>query len=293
MADGITDIRQLLAKYGGFRPTTQKENIPYIKLKSQYEADLKAKFSKPVSVFYMTDTHLKIGLPTNHLRHIGKYIKDTKPDFIIHGGDLWDCESLCHHIPNWTLKGRTKPSLKKDLDCLYEGVQILTEESGRNDWHMTYGNHDGSWPKLYVDAHPELYGIAEEGRDEVFKHFGWTTYEFGKYVDFGGVDFIHIPLKAGKPMGGVNLASGITRDAIKDTVCGHTHGFAFDRKAKLGNDQWITSVVGGCTMPEGYKPDYVVTGTAWWHGVVRLEIYQGKIQDHEAISLPKLEAMYG
>lgn len=293
MADDKTKTyRELSSKYGGKRPTTQKTKIPYLRLTAQYEADLKKSFSNPVKVIAFGDTHDTPTQDKTHLHHIAKYIKDSKPELIVHTGDLWDCVSLCHHVPNSTYKGKFKPSLKDDLYSLEEAVAILTEVSGRRDWHMTLGNHE-AWLWQFIDKNPELFGFAQDSFNDIFNKAGWTLYEYGRYVDFGGVNFVHAPMSImGKPRGGENITKTVCNKSMCDTVFGHTHRFGHLQDPKDGNDVWVTAINTGCTMPDGYRPDYAVGPLGWYYGIVEFTIDQGKIRDVRQVSLEALRCIY-
>jgi predicted MPP superfamily phosphohydrolase len=285
-------MRDLVTKYGGYRPASRATGIPYQTLRENYLKEIATEWNTPKRVFFMTDTHDCPNMDKSHLYHIAKHIKATKPDIIIHGGDMWDAASLCHHVDNKTYKARAKPSLKDDLDSLHEALQILTEESGRQDFHMTLGNHE-NWLWQFQDRNPELFGFAQDAFETIFKSVGWTLHPYGRYVDFGGVNFTHCPMNLmGKHRGGENTAKLAATRAVKDVVFGHTHRYCHHQEAKDGNDIWVIALNAGCTMPDGYRPDYAIGPIGWFYGVVEFTIDNEHITDVSQISLKTLKERY-
>lgn len=283
------EARALEIKWGGIRPAARNSPYSYSVIHSALEAYERT----PKKVLYFTDTHDTPYQDKSHLYHIAKHIKDSKPDVIVHGGDLWDCLSLCHHVPNQSYKARRKPTLKQDLDSLHEAAQILTEESGRSDFHYTLGNHE-NWMYQFEDKNPEIFGFAQEAFDAIFKSLKWTVHPYTRYVDLYGVNFVHAPISImGKPRGAENLAAISANKAVKDVVFGHTHRWADYKMAKDGNDVWIRAINGGCSMPDGYRPDYATGPLGWFYGLVEFTIEYGKIQDDvKQISLKTLRERY-
>lgn len=289
------DYQSLVIKHGGIRAAARATGVSYTTLRERVYRQSAERFNTPKKVFFFTDTHDSPFQDKTHLYHIAKHIKDSKPDYIVHGGDFWDCASLCHHVPNESYKGRSKPTLKNDLDSLHEAAQILTEESGRTDFQYTIGNHE-NWLWQYQDKNPEVFGFAQEAFDTIFQSLGWTVHPYGRYVEIGGVNFIHAPMNLmGKPRGGENVAKMATTKAVRDVVFGHTHRFSHHQEAKDGNDEWIIAINGGCTMPDGYRPQYAdKSPLGWYYGGVEFSIADGHIQhDVKQISLKELKERYG
>lgn len=286
------DYQDLITKHGGLRPASRATGIPYTSLREFAKRQSEEENRTPKRVFYFTDTHDTPWADKSHLYHIAKHIKDTQPDIIMHGGDLADFPSLCHHVGNDTHQGKKKTTLKMDLDSLHEAVQILTEESGRNDFQMTLGNHD-HWLWRFEDKNPELFGFGQEAFETIFKSCGWKLHPYGKYVEIGGVNFIHAPLNLmGKHRGGENVAKLATTKAVKDVVFGHTHRFSHHQEAKDGNDEWVIALNAGCTMADGYRPDYAIGPLGWYYGAVEFTISDNHIQDVAQISLRMLKERY-
>jgi predicted MPP superfamily phosphohydrolase len=288
------DYESLIVKHGGIRAAARALGMPHTSLQYKLAAHKLKTQSAAKRIFFFSDTHDTPTQDKAHLYHIAKHIKETKPDIIVHGGDLWDCVSLCHHVPNNSHKAKSKPTLKQDLDSLHEAAQILTEESGRNDFHFLLGNHE-NWMYQFEDKNPELFGFAQESFDAIFKSVGWTVYPYTRYVELGGINFVHAPINMmGKARAGENAAKQASTRAIKDVVFGHTHRWSYHREPKDGNDIWVTAINAGCTMPDGYRPDYAVGPLGWYYGCLEFSTQDGQIQDDVSqVSLKLLRERYG
>lgn len=286
------DYLSLAIKHGGLRPASRATGIPYQTFRERHKKQSDALYQTPKSVFFFTDSHDDPYMDKTHLYHIARHIKATKPDIIMHGGDLWDAASLCHHVDNATYKARRKPTLKDDLTSLQETLEILTGESGRDDFQITLGNHE-NWLWQFEDKNPELFGFAQESFDALFKATGWTVHPYGRYVDIGGVNFTHCPLNLmGKHRGGENTAKLATTKAVQDVVFGHTHRFSHHQEAKDGNDVYVIALNAGCTMPEGYRPDYAIGPLGWYYGAVEFVIQAGHITRVKQVELSEMRELY-
>lgn len=246
-------------------------------------------------ILYFTDTHVQAKLEIDHLVWIGKHIKATNPDYIVHGGDFADYEGLCSHVRNETLEARQKPALAADMAAMGEAMAILNEAAGRSDFHVTLGNHESRlW--AFEDKNPELAGLLIEKFDSLYKTNNWEYSKFGTYHTLHGVDFTHSPMMmAGKPVGGKLSVNTVATNSIADCVYGHTHMKAEFTARKFGPGRETTVINGGCSMPIGYIPKYIQSGATggWWHGIVEIEVEHGKIQDTNYVKLETLKKRYG
>ena len=55
---------------------------------------------------YIPDTQVKPDTPIDHLKWIGEFIVEQKPDVIIHGGDHADMESLSTYASRLEAEGQ-------------------------------------------------------------------------------------------------------------------------------------------------------------------------------------------
>lgn len=290
---GVRNIDQLINKYGGYRPAMRATGIMHKTLHGRQVLDNQKTFDNPTRVFYFTDTHVQPKLETDHLKHIAQHIKETNPDYIIHGGDFADAESLCSHIQPHTKTAREKPTLKSDIACMEDAMHLINSVSGRSDIHVTLGNHEARiW--TMEENNPDLAYLLQERFDLAYKNTGWTYSPYCEYHTVAGVDFVHAPcLVKGRPVGGKLSANNVASNSIADCVYGHTHMKADFTVKKYGGDRSTTAINGGCSMPSGYIPKYVQGGsTGWWHGVIELGLLNGKIVDTQYISLDKLKRLY-
>lgn len=284
--------RQLIIEHGGIRAAARASGFDYHSLYRAHNAFMDENQRHKVCVF--SDVHVKIGLENDHLRWIGRWIKDSNPSFVINNGDYADLPSMCGHEPNETHRGKLKPALKADLDYFEECALMLTEESGRNDIVFVEGNHDGPRILRFEDSHPETVGLLFSRYEDVLRKAKWQRIPFGRDYNLLGVDFVHAPMNGmGRPSGGLTAVRNAAVKSVRDVVFSHTHKAGSHREPKRGNDQWITAVNTGCAMPIGYIPEYAIQGeTGWWHGVVELIIQHGRIQDVSFISMETLRERY-
>ncbi len=160
--------------------------------------------------------------------------------------------------------------------------------------HITLGNHEHRiW--THEDEAPHVVGMMQSYLDEVITGAGWTYSPYRLPYMLGGVGFVHIPTGLnGKPVGGKTSTNIIARDSVHDWVVGHTHRREIASVAKIGLDQRVTCINLGTALPEGHVEDYAkLSTTGWWWGAWELEIYAGRITDHHAISMRRLEERYG
>ncbi|MCE7073710.1 metallophosphoesterase [Dyadobacter sp. CY327] len=290
---GVRNLSQLVNKTGGIRSTGRLLNIPATSIATKLAYEEKELATKPQRILYFTDTHVQPKLETDHLVWIGKHIKDTNPDYIINGGDFADAESLCSHVRNETLEGKSKPVLLVDMGAMDEAMGILNEAAGRSDFHVTLGNHEARiW--AFENNNPEISGLLIEKFDSIYEKHGWTYSKYGVYHTVGGVDFTHAPMAmSGKPVGGKLSVNNVASNSIADCVYGHTHMKAEFSVKKFGPDRQVTAINGGCSMPIGYIPKYAQAGsTGYWHGIIEIEVQNGAIKDTTYVSLEKLKRKY-
>ncbi|MCF0075475.1 metallophosphoesterase [Dyadobacter sp. CY261] len=290
---GVRNITQLVNKTGGIRATGRLLHLNESTIRHKIASEETDSLNKPQTIFYFTDTHVQPKLETDHLGWIAKHIKEINPDYIINGGDFADAESLCSHILPHTLDARQKPSLKSDIACMEDAMLMISELSGRRDIHVTLGNHEERiW--TMEKNNPDLAYLLQERFDGAYEKAGWTYTKFGVYHTLCGVDFTHAPMMmSGKPVGGKLSVNNVASNSVADCVYGHTHMKAELSVKKFGPDRQTTAINGGCSMPIGYIPKYVQGGSSgWWHGVIEIEVQNGRIQDTTFISLEKLKKLY-
>lgn len=130
----------------------------------------------------------------------------------------------------------------------------------------------------------------------LLEQHGWLVTPFKEYLNIGGVEFTHVPISAlGKEIGGKGANMRIATDSIADIVYGHTHNRHDASAPKLGPDNRHTRAYnGGCFMPNNARMDYAkASQNHWEYGLTVINIYGGRIEATEWVSMAQLERDYG
>lgn len=227
---------------------------------------------------------------------IARYGSDERFDEVICLGDAGSWDSVSRHDRNDTLRGKSKPSIKADLDHHLES--LVAFERGRDpDWkpikRKCRGNHEQRlW--AYEDANPEAEGTHTHTYMQSLLQAGWQERPFGEIIYVEGVGFTHAPFNGmGKPMGGktaTHRAGGLLTAPL---VHGHTHSFEVHNAAKLGLIDRVTVVQAGCALPPNEVEHYANHNpTGWSYGVLDLWVGDGEIVDLAFKSLARLRDRY-
>lgn len=254
-----------------------------------------------IRVLAIGDSHFHPGLPQTLrcMALIGHHAAATRPEHVVHIGDGSDWNSVCRHTKNDTWKARVKPSIRQDLDNFAENWEALNgpmDAAGvTSSRHYCMGNHD-AWLETFEDSTPEIKGMATGERDAVLDRAGWTHSSYGEFFFVGGVAFVHVPLNImGKPAGGQTPEVTISNQVTHDVVFGHTHRENRVVRPKMGYSNKVTIVNTGSSMPEFYVGDYAqnTQGSALSHGIVDIDIFDGRIQSSTFVPMRELERRYG
>lgn len=241
------------------------------------------------------DTQVKPGVPTDHLRWIGRYIIDRKPDVVVHLGDHWDMESLStYDRGKLQFEGRR---YKADVAAGNAGLTLLdrsiTWHNQRDrkagpylpEKHLLLGNHEDRIRRA-VEEHGWLDGMI--GLDDLDTR-DWQVHPFLEPVLIDGVAYAHYfanPM-SGRPYGG----QAITRlKQLGHSYCmGHQQTLEFATRFVLGKKQ--TGIVAGAAYlhDEDYKGPQ---GNAHWRGILVFhEVREGQF-DLMEVSLDYLCRRY-
>ena len=225
---------------------------------------------------------------------IGKHIKETKPDIVIHIGDLLDLHSLNSHEPNATLKGRMKTTYDEDLDSCQQALQHFHDgmEGYECPIHITLGNHEDRAFR-FMDNNPELVDFIDYHLYSLFHEFGWSYSEYGQLFHINGVAFVHVPLNGRcRPFGGEHSENQIANRVLETLVYGHTHRRLCKSFSKVGQRNIQVCNVGS-SMPYGHVENYarLASGSGWSYGVMDMDIQWGEIFEHW-IDMRQLQERY-
>jgi hypothetical protein len=243
-------------------------------------------------VVWFTDAHNQPGMNTERFEWLAKLVNDTKPDYLIDGGDFDDLNSLCSYERNDSWSGKFKPTFLADLAASKEARDMLdTLVTHECEKHFIMGNHED---RLYQfeNINPELYGMMQHAYEEI--HAQWAITPYRGYLDIEGVDFTHVPMNGmNKPLGGDKCAVHVAVKSIRDCCFGHTHTYGYWEESKLGPNRSTTAICGGSFMPDKYVPKYAKgSSKGYWYGCHIVEISEGRIIGHTPITMRELKARY-
>lgn len=160
------------------------------------------------------DTQIRPGVPLDHLRWIGKYALEKRPDRLIQIGDWADMHSLSSY--DMGKKAAEGARYQDDIDAANFGLELLNEPIEQHNrrqrrWKEalyrptkdeTPGNHEDRISR-HVESHPYLERKLGM-HDLEWGRWGWTVHPYLKPVDLDGILYAHFftnPL-TGKPWGG-------------------------------------------------------------------------------------------
>jgi hypothetical protein len=211
------------------------------------------------------DTQCKPGVPLDHLLWAGKYIRERKPDVVIHLGDHWDFESLSSYDKGKkSFEGRR---FLADVEAGNEGLRLL--EKGMGSFRpkrkiLLRGNHEDRLSRL-LELEPYLEGtIGFHQLNDV--ELGWEVVPFLTPIEVDGITYSHFfpqPL-SGRPYSG-SIDTMIKNIGFTFTA-GHTQGLWWGRR-ELGNGAVRIGLVAGSYYlhDEIYKG---VQGNHHWRGLI-------------------------
>lgn len=215
------------------------------------------------------DTQCKAGVPDDHLKWIGQYIVDRKPDVVIHLGDHWDMPSLSSYDKGKKqFEGRR---YKSDIEAGNKSLKLLTDpideynETAEIEYHpklvLLRGNHEARI-QTALEYDPFLEGVI--GYHDL-ESPGWEVQDFLQVVDIDGILYSHYfynPMN-GRPLGGM-VATRIKTVGTTFTM-GHQQTLDYAIRFVNGKSQHGL-VAGACYLhDEEYKGPQ---GNAHWRGVI-------------------------
>jgi len=248
-----------------------------------------------VKVVVIGDAHDSPHIPDkSRFQWLGKYVADTKPDFVIQIGDVATMDSVSSHTGNHTLEGKSKTNIPTDIASLNLALDAFNDGLGSYNVpkHITLGNHERR-VFAYENEHPEVEGMPSHLLDQCLVQRGWTYSPYGQPHFVGGVAFLHAAInRMGKTFGGKTSENQIANESVTDVVVGHSHIKRVVKFAKL-HHRHITVVNAGCALPHGYIEDYAKHAqTGWSYGVMTLTIKDNHITDDEWVSMETLGERY-
>jgi hypothetical protein len=225
-----------------------------------------------------------------HLKWVGNYIAEKRPDVIVQIGDFCDMSSLSSFdIGKKTFEGRR---YKDDIEYSREAMASLVKpfKSIRNykpKMILTLGNHEERILRA-VESDAKLEGTITIN-DLHYEKFGWKVYPFLQPVILDDIAFCHyFPSgQLGRP---TSSARAILNKMHMSCIAGHLQGrdIAY---AKRADGRQITAIIAGsCYL---HDEDYLSPLTnQHWRGIVVLHQVNTGEADEMMVSLEYLEKEY-
>ena len=261
--------------------------------------------TKPIEHIIIPDVQTKEGVPTKHLRWIGQYIVDHKPDRVICLGDFADMPSLSSYDRGkkgfegrryWKDIHYTKKAMQHLMSPLeeYNDRQRANKKSiYRPDLVLTLGNHEQRIQRA-CENDAVLDGTISIN-DLGYEAAGWEVHQFLRTVTLDGVTYSHFFPRSsnGRVMqntrGAPSARAQSTRE-MRSCVAGHLQGLDFDVH-QLGDRRIYNIIAGSCYL---HDEDYLSPqGTQYWRGIIHLFDVRDGMFDPLFLSLDYLERRYG
>lgn len=256
------------------------------------------KAEEPRRHFVIPDTQTRPGVPLDHLDWVAEYLKERKPDVVVHVGDHWDFPSLNGHEQ----PGSIPMEGKRFADDLHVGNEAFARlckpmeaeivRLARNHekrWNprkvFCLGNHEARADRVATND-PRLYGTV--GSDMCDTR-DWERYPYQQPVEIDGINYCHLfsAVGTGRPIGG-QVSNRLTK-INASFVAGHEQG---KREGNLVTNIGRTLyglVVGSCYLHvEPYRGPH----QRHWRGVVELNEVEDGEYDKMEVSLKFLCRKY-
>lgn len=189
------------------------------------------------------DCQVKPGVPIDHLRHIGNYLAEKKPDYVVNIGDFADMPSLnSYTIGKAEAEGNRYTDDIKSVHTAMEALMapILDTPNYNPQLHLTLGNHEHRITRE-AESNPKFTGVISV-KDLQYEQWGWKVHPFLKVVTICGVEFCHyfVSGSMGRP---VSSAAALLRTRQSSAIMGHAQFTDISFHPKTGN---VAIFVGIC-----------------------------------------------
>ena len=129
------------------------------------------------TVLVIGDTHDSPHIPQDRFKWIARYIKKSKPDYIIHIGDFGSFDSLYFFQANDTQQGKLKDAFMIDINSMRVALDILNDAVAEIPHHICLGNHELRVHK-FEEKIPEIQGMMKK---ELYNSFYDYSYSVNIY----------------------------------------------------------------------------------------------------------------
>lgn len=227
-----------------------------------------------MDILVIPDTQCKRGVNLDHLRALGNYIVQRKPDYVVHLGDHWDMHSLNAYDKPGSKSALDYGNYKDDIEAGHEGMKALMtpiQEYNRRKiaqkkkgWYpvgiFLMGNHENRINRFLGED------VRREGMISVsdlrLEEYGWKVIPFLSVYSIENIHFSHYFINPTSALKGV--LSGTIENRLKAL------GFSFVQ----GHQQ--TFQYGSIYDPRGVVRKGLVCGACYSHD----EGYMGTQGNH-------------
>jgi hypothetical protein len=244
------------------------------------------------------DTQVKEGVATDHLKWIGQYIVDKKPDVIVHLGDHWDMPSLSHYDRGKIqFEGRR---YEADIEAGNDGFALLNKAMEKEDEKRRRSKRGRKWnPRkvFLLGNHEQRIQRAVEDNAILDGTIGyedldtedWEVRDFLEPVFIDGVGYSHYwynPM-SGRPYSG-NVETRMKNIGHTFTM-GHQQVLQYGVRFVAGKSQHGLVAGAAYLHSEDYKGPQ---GNEHWRGIIMKHEVNGGSYDPMFVSLNYLCQRY-
>jgi len=222
------------------------------------------------------DLQITPNTANDHLRWIGSYILEKKPDVIVNIGDMADMASLSSY--NKGKKSFEGRRVKEDFECVKKANEILFEKLindkhwNRCETHITLGNHEARILRAIENSaeFEGLFGIEDLEYNDWYDH----VHDFLKPVYIDGVGYCHYfyPHGSSKAYSGESITTRMKNIGFSFTQ-GHQQVLMYGNRELINGTTIQGLVAGACYL---YDHDYIgPQHKDHWKGIV----YKHEVKD--------------
>lgn len=193
------------------------------------------------SHLFIPDTQVHKGVPLDHLRALGHFIVENKPDVIIHIGDHADMPSLSMYEKKGSKYFHGK-SYAEDIIASHDGMDALLgplrqynfkqSMNKKKQYHprmvLCLGNHENRITRA-ISANPVLEGTISL-EDLHYEDYGWEVVPFLEVVRIDGVSYSHYFCNPDSLLGGT--LCGTVENKLK--LLAHSFSMGHQQKRQYG-----------------------------------------------------------
>lgn len=173
-----------------------------------------------MKILVIADTHISPKNVEDSVElwyRLGEYCVRTKPDMLIHLGDVGDFNSQA-----WLIKNRGTYTLTEEMDCVCNCLDALAGPIEVFNLKQRVNHHTLYRPKMILtlgnhDVRNDITAVSE-----VFESMGWQAVDYLKPVQVDGISFVHCAHK-GLSDAVCTTAQELVENWHSDIVVGHGH----------------------------------------------------------------------